>query len=85
MKNTLKYLRSISDKITIELKAEQFSYKVMVYLEGTIIFQAEEKTWRKLKGVLESRDLADRIYYQIHWDDMMRDKGFNELLKSLYK
>lgn len=84
MKKVLKHLRSVSDKVTVELKAEQFSYKAMVYVEGSIVYQVEGKSWRKVKSDLLGRELEERIIGQLHYDGMMRDKGFNELIKSLY-
>ncbi len=84
MKKVLKHLRGVSNKVTVELKAEQFSYKAMVYVEGSLIYKVEGKSWRKVKNFLLGRELEERVSAQIHYDGIMRDKGFNELLKSLY-
>ena len=53
MKKVLKHLRSVSDKVTVELKAEQFSYKVMVFVEGGIIFSVEGKRRRKINFLID--------------------------------
>lgn len=84
MKKVLKHLRSVSEKVTVELKAEQFSYKAMVFVEGSIVYTIEGKSWKKLKKFLMNDEVREMIEYRIHYDGQMRDKGFNELLKSLY-
>ena len=83
MKKVLQKLRDINPNVTVEVKAEEDGYKAMLYLEGEILCTAESNSWKILMKFLASKEVRRKIIETDFYNGIMRDKGFNELLRSL--